>query len=795
MPDDNGASGAPARTPSARVEREILLVSSTFPPVIGGSAVVYEQLCRNAPETIVGLGPSRNYHTGEEYPCLAEADAQAPYLMHRLEYLRPILVHKRRNLHRRLWSIFADDLPVMARTFFHVAKLAAHYRVKVVCVGEIVDLGWLVIPLRYLLGLKVIIYTHGEEISETSNRMLGALRGFFLRRAHAIVSVSHFCKNGINSRYNVSPFKVFVISNGVDLERFGKGAKKRNMVPQRIRDQKLVLSVSRLVERKGLEFLIRAAPLIIRDVPNAHFMIIGSGPLAENLKRLAAALGLEESITFLGEVPADAVVQYYQAADVFALPCRTMPNGDTEGFGLVFLEANACGLPVVAGKAGGTVEAVIDGVTGLLVDGADPNDIASAIVRTLRDPKLAASLGEAGWRRAQASGWPRITERFVEACAGVTKSARPFRGVARCKISESGSRYPSVLQPAFPATVPLPASQRPLLVTTIDAEEDFDWSKPFSRSARDVSSMASQHLAHSIFERYGVVPTYLLDYPVASQREGYEPLLDYFRDGKCLAGTQLHPWVNPPFTEEITASNSFAGNLPRDLELEKLRILTETIENSFGVRPRIYRAGRYGVGVNTGEFLRRLGYRIDTSVVPQRSFTHENGPDFLGYPPDPWWIDAERTMLEVPITSAIIGPLRRVPWLSRRLFDPRKARRLLPAAFSRTGLLNRIKLTPEGVTDTEAKILVKALLARGTRVFVLSYHSPSLVPGRTPYVQSPADLERFLGWLDSIYEYFFGELGGMAATPMDIYKLVSGAEFGDAPIEVESARASLGLGC
>ena len=182
----------------------------------------------------------------------------------------------------------------------------------------------------------------------------------------------------------------------MDLERFKRSRGNRTIIPPYIRDRKLVLSVSRLVERKGLEFLIRAVPLVIRDVPDAHFIIIGTGPLADKLKRLASALDLDDVIDFMGEIPPEQLALYYQASDLFALPCRTMPNGDTEGFGLVFLEANACGLPVVAGRAGGTVEAVVDGETGLIVDGSDPSNIASAIVRVLRSPDLGARFDQGG---------------------------------------------------------------------------------------------------------------------------------------------------------------------------------------------------------------------------------------------------------------------------------------------------------------------------------------------------------------------------------------------------------------
>ncbi len=162
----------------------------------------------------------------------------------------------------------------------------------------------------------------------------------------------------------------------------------------------------------------------------------------------------------------------------------------------------------------------------------------------------------------------------------------------------------------------------------LDTEEAFDWDKPFTRSATDVTSMASQVKAHRVFERYGVVPTYLVDYPVVSQDAGRAPLLEMLRDGLCDVGTHLHPWVTPPFLEEVNNRNSYPGNLPLELEFAKLQTLTETIEDMLGLRPQVYRAGRYGVGPRTGDLLRHLGYLVDSSVMANWDFTAQDGPDF-----------------------------------------------------------------------------------------------------------------------------------------------------------------------
>ncbi len=311
--------------------------------------------------------------------------------------------------------------------------------------------------------------------------------------------------------------------------------------------------------------------------------------------------------------------------------------------------------------------------------------------------------------------------------------------------------------------------QRPMLVTTIDAEEDFDWTLPLSLASTDVTSMRSQHLAHRVFERYHVVPIYMVDHPIASQDEGRAPLKELLQGGHCEIGSQLHPWVTPPFVERVSPRNSYQGNLPLALEFAKIQALTGELENSFGAAPRIFRAGRYGVGPNTGSILRQLGYEADTSVVPLWNFGDQSGPDFRQFSSHPFWCDQEQTLLELPLSASLVGRGARLrPAFTSAAFSRASERVRLPSVISRLGLLERIKLTPEGIRIEEAKRLVRFMRAAGHVVFVLSYHSPSLEPGNTPYVRTQNDLETFLRWLEEFYDFFTGEIGGTCVGWRDV---------------------------
>lgn len=308
----------------------------------------------------------------------------------------------------------------------------------------------------------------------------------------------------------------------------------------------------------------------------------------------------------------------------------------------------------------------------------------------------------------------------------------------------------------------------PKLLVIVDTEEEFDWSKPHSRAETRVDHMRHQDRTQTIFERFGVRPTYVVDYPIASQEAGYRPLREWLIDGKCQIGAHLHPWVNPPFDEEMSVRNSYPGYLPAPLEREKLKRLTEVIETNFGHRPTVYRAGRYGIGPATGAILAELGYEIDTSVVPFTDFGSLGGPDFRAFDVDPFRFGPGGRVLEVPLTVGWHGSLN----FYGRTLQPYVMSKLglrlhLPGMLARLGLLERIRLTPEGATFAELKRLTDTMLAAGKKLFVFSYHSPTVVPGNTPYVRNEIELQGFLRVIEQYCEYFCGICGGKGGTPSE----------------------------
>ena len=306
----------------------------------------------------------------------------------------------------------------------------------------------------------------------------------------------------------------------------------------------------------------------------------------------------------------------------------------------------------------------------------------------------------------------------------------------------------------------------PKLLVFVDTEEEFDWSKPHSRAETSVAHIKHQIRTQSIFERFGIKPTYVVDYPVASQESGYRILREWADDSKCQIGAHLHPWVNPPFEEDLSLRNSFPGNLPARLEREKLALLSRMIETNFLRRPTIYRAGRYGIGGNTGAVLEELGYEIDSSIVPYTDFSTDHGPDFSNVDDEPFWFGPCDRIIELPLTVGWHGALRRYgARYQRGLMSKRGVKLHIPGLLARLRLLERIRLTPEGTSLAELKRLTDATLRAGKRVFVFSFHSPSVEPGHTPYVRDVSDLRRFLALIEAFCEYFLGACGGEASTP------------------------------
>ena len=305
----------------------------------------------------------------------------------------------------------------------------------------------------------------------------------------------------------------------------------------------------------------------------------------------------------------------------------------------------------------------------------------------------------------------------------------------------------------------LPTSWPPTLIVVIDTEEEFDWNAPFSSNCRQTTNISYQPLAQEIMDRYGVVPTYVVDYPVADTPAAAAVLREIAEDGRCEIGAHLHPWVCPPHEEVVGAYNSFPGNLPPALEREKLARLTSRIEEAFGVRPTVYKAGRYGVGPATFTTLQELGYRIDASVVPHTDFSEMGGPDFTGFPAGPFELGAN--LLALPLSVHFVGAFAaRGPMLYPTLKIGLGARFHLSGITAKLRLLERLRLSPEGHRLTDMKRQTHAALAQGERYFMLTYHSSTLLPGATGYVRDDAERKIFLERLHRYFEFFTEKCGG-----------------------------------
>jgi len=320
--------------------------------------------------------------------------------------------------------------------------------------------------------------------------------------------------------------------------------------------------------------------------------------------------------------------------------------------------------------------------------------------------------------------------------------------------------------PAFPPVKQLlvpPSSSTPTLVVVIDTEEEFDWNAPFDAANTSVSNIDHQHLAQDLFAAHGVVPTYVVDYPVASTPQSVAVLRGFADEGRCEIGAHLHPWVNPPAEGPIDARHSYPGNLAPALERRKLAALTEAITANFGRPPKVYKAGRYGIGAATPAILRDLGYAVDVSVVPHTDFSADGGPDFREAPALPFMI-AEQ-VCELPLSVQFVGRLARFGPSLFPCLDANAGRRLrLAGIMGRLGLLERLRLSPEGHTLGDLIRQTRAALSAGTRLFMLTYHSSSLLPGATGYVRSRADRAAFLAALDGYLAFFLGAAGGRTDT-------------------------------
>ena len=400
-----------------------LLVAHTFPPVLGGSAGVYDSLARCAGGAIAVLTSRRDHRSGDDLPGWRALDAAAPYLIRRRALTRPPLLPPAgvgRWTRRLAWLGHAAVLAAS------VAALVRRYRIPAVCVCDDETVGWLVPVARFALGRVAAIYCHGDDLVEIDPaRIRSRARRF--RQADVVFAASRFARDRLVAAYGVPAGRIVLLPNGVDAARFAPRPPPQALLARYgLHGRRVILAPSRLVPRKGFDRLIAAMPTILTQHPDAVCLVVGDGPQRAALAALAGRHGVAAQVRFAGPVAPADMPDHYALAALVALPNRAMP-GEADGVPLVLLEANAAGKPVIGGSAGGTPEWVTHGQNGLLVDGDDPAAIAAAICRVLADPALRAALARGGLAAAQAAAWPERAAAMLAALDLNAAAARPRR--------------------------------------------------------------------------------------------------------------------------------------------------------------------------------------------------------------------------------------------------------------------------------------------------------------------------------------------------------------------------------
>lgn len=370
---------APLEIMLQQVQNKTLLLAVDFPSVSGGEAVYAYNLWRNLPaEKITVIVP---YYEGAE-----DFDGMQDFKIYRSKaWASASTLGKVASI----WSLFS-----LAKQIIKKEMIKEVHCLHLLSTGII---GYL---LNKTIGLPYYVYIFGAEFRE--HRGLNWLQRIILNNAKGIIAIADFIKQeaikaGVKNRNFIK------ITPGVDVHRFSPGLNCKTIIKKyNLEEKKVILTISRLDWNKGVDMAIKSLPLVLEKVPNAIYLVGGTGPCEKEWKKLVEEMKLQDKIIFTGFISDKELPLYYNACDVFLLPTRELAKrGCVEGFGIVFLEANACAKPVIAGRAGGVPEAVVDGVTGIIVDPLNIDEISDVLIKLLTDEKLAKETGEAGRKRVE----------------------------------------------------------------------------------------------------------------------------------------------------------------------------------------------------------------------------------------------------------------------------------------------------------------------------------------------------------------------------------------------------------
>lgn len=372
-----------------------LFLSYFFPPENGGIQNYLYNICKRLPKDDVFVWAPVNDKA-------KEFDLKQGFKIFRKSY----------NSALRMFRLSSLDY------FFTVRKLLKQNNIKIIHCGHIHPVGMTAYLAKKILHIPYIVYTHGTEMKEIEDKsgFTKKMMKKVLDEAQNIVVTTDFMRDYIVAKFgfsrdeNILAQKFIKIPPGVNSEIFHPLDFLKIKQRFGLENQKIILTCGRLVPRKNHENVIKAMPSVLKRAPNTKYYIIGKGQTLEKLRLLIKNLNLQDKVKILTNISNKDLNFYYNLCDVFIMPSKEiLDKKDIEGFGLVYLEANACKKPVVAGNIGGVSEAVLDGQTGILVNPENIADITQAIVKILRNDELAADLGNFGYERVlREFNWDRL---------------------------------------------------------------------------------------------------------------------------------------------------------------------------------------------------------------------------------------------------------------------------------------------------------------------------------------------------------------------------------------------------
>jgi phosphatidylinositol alpha-1,6-mannosyltransferase len=306
------------------------------------------------------------------------------------------------------------------RLLFLAMGIIKKEKIEKVIIANILPTGIIGIFLKLFTAKPYILFTYGMDVFYPRSWVRRSVISLILKQAEKIIAISRYTRMCL-TRFGVNIEKSFIITPATDCSYFQPGKDVSSIQDKySVKGKKVILTVGRLDMRKGQDMVIRSLPVIIKEIPEVVYLIVGRGDDRERLVSIVEELSLKDHVYFAGGVHREELPLFYNLCDLFIMVSRELEEtGNVEGFGIVYLEANACGKPVIAGKSGGVEDAVVDGYSGFVVNPKDPGAIQHAMLTLLKDKELALKLGRNGLERVREQfTWERASRQLYQVLKG-----------------------------------------------------------------------------------------------------------------------------------------------------------------------------------------------------------------------------------------------------------------------------------------------------------------------------------------------------------------------------------------